>query len=126
MKITRIALAVLMMLAVTTTALAKNAPPTKQTFKQEMRLQIRLIKKGAVEKMRVRFIERLRPRITRENLQDAVEEIGKYTIDDLVDHVKLGERDGRPTAKVMMKNGRKLTTFVLVDGHWLASSLWFK
>ena len=33
---------------------------------------------------------------------------------------------GQLTAKIKMKNGRTLTTFVLVDGEWQADTLWFK
>ena len=29
-------------------------------------------------------------------------------------------------AKIMMQNGRTLTTLILTDGQWLADTIWFK
>ena len=50
----------------------------------------------------------------------------KYTIDDLVGAVELGEAEGMKTAKIKMKNGRTLTTLVQTNGKWLADTVWFK
>jgi hypothetical protein len=125
MKIVRIGLIVLTALAFAAAALAGDAPATKKTFQQEIGFQIELMKKGDVEKLKVRFTERQR-NITKKMLQKAVKEVGKYSLDELVHQVEPGKYQGRLTAKIKMKNGRTLTTFVLVDGDWQADTLWFK
>ena len=126
MKIARIVLTVLIALAFAATALAGDAPATKKTFQQEIGFQIKLMKKGDLEKLKVRFTERQRNKITKKMLQKAVKEVGNYSIDDLVHKVEPGKYKGQLTAKIKMKNGRSLTTFVLVDGEWQADTLWFK
>jgi hypothetical protein len=120
------ALFVLVALAFAATALAGDAPATKKTFQDEISFQIKLMKKGDVEKLKVRFTERQRNKITKEMLEKAVKEVGHYSIDDLVHKVEPGKYKGQLTAKIKMKNGRSLTTFVLVDGDWQADTLWFK
>ena len=50
----------------------------------------------------------------------------KYTLDDLVGAVEMGEDEGKQTARIKMKNGRTLTTLILTDGKWLADTVWFK
>ena len=59
-------------------------------------------------------------------IQKGQTEAKDYTIDDLVDKVIEGEVDGQKAAKIMMKNGRTLTTLILVDGQWKADTIWFK
>ena len=56
----------------------------------------------------------------------AKKEVAGYTVAELVHEVVPGQYKGQKTAKIKMKNGRSLTTFVLVDGAWLADTLWFK
>jgi len=48
------------------------------------------------------------------------------SIDDLVNAIQMGEFEGKQTAKIMMKNGRTLTTLILTDGKWLSDTVWFK
>lgn len=48
------------------------------------------------------------------------------TLEDLVAKVEKSEFEGRPTAEITMKNGRTLTTLVLLGGRWLADTLWFR
>jgi len=122
----KIATTVLVSLAFAATALAGDAPATKKTFQQEIKFQIELMKKGDVEKLKVRFTERQRNKITKKMIEKAVKEVGNYSIDELVHKVEPGKYKGQLTAKIKMKNGRTLTTFVLVDGEWQADTLWFK
>jgi len=126
MKIIPIGLAILVALTFTANVFAGDAPATKKTFQQEISLQIELIKKADVEKLKVRFTERQRNKITKKMLQKAVKEVGSYSIDELVHKVEPGKYKGQQTAKIKMKNGRSLTTFMLVDGEWQADTLWFK
>jgi len=126
MKIVQTGLTTMIALAFVANVLAGDAPATKKTFQQEISFQIELIKKGDVEKLKVRFSERQRKKITKEMLQKAVKEVGSYSIDELVHKVEPGKYKGQLTAKIKMKNGRSLTTFVLVDGEWQADTLWFK
>jgi hypothetical protein len=126
MKIVRIGLTVLVTLAFAATTLAGDAPATKKTFQDEISFQIKLMKKGDVEKLKVRFTERQRDKITKEMIKKAVKEVGNYSIDELVHKVEPGKYKGKLTAKIKMKNGRSLTTFVLEDGKWQADTLWFK
>jgi hypothetical protein len=126
MRVIGIGSAILVVLACAATALAGDAPATKETFKKEIGFQIELMKKGDLEKLKVRFTERQRNKITKKMIQKAVKEVGNYPIDELVHEVKPGEYKGQRTAKIKMKNGRTLTTFVLVDGAWQADTLWFK
>ncbi len=126
MKIVRIVLAVLVTLTFAATALAGDAPANKKTFQQEISFQIELMKKGDVEKLKVRFTERQRNKITKKMIEKAVKEVGNHSIDELVHKVEPGKYKGQLTAKIKMKNGRSLTTFVLVDGEWQADTLWFK
>ena len=122
----KIATTVLVLLAFAATALAGDAPATKKTFQQEIGFQIKLMKKGDVEKLKYRFTERQRNKITKKMIEKAVKEVGNYSIDELVHKVEPGKYKGQLTAKIKMKNGRTLTTFVLVDGEWQTDTLWFK
>jgi hypothetical protein len=126
MKTVRIVLIALVALSFSATALAGDAPATKKTFQQEIKFQIELMKKGDVEKLKFRFTERQRKKITKKMIEKAVKEVGNYSIDELVHKVEPGKYKGQLTAKIKMKNGRTLTTFVLVDGEWQADTLWFK
>lgn len=88
--------------------------------------QLEQLKAGDVAALKAGFTERLRERITQEVVDKAKGEAAKQSLDDLVDRVEPGTDGGTRTAKVMMKNGRTLTTLIEVDGRWLADTLWFR
>jgi len=98
----------------------------KKSPKDSMAYQFELLKAGDTEKLKQCFTERLRERITPEAVEKGKSEAGNYTLDDLVASVEMGEAEGHQTAKIMMKNGRTLTTLVQTDGKWLADTIWFK
>jgi hypothetical protein len=116
---------ILVALGLASTALAEDPPATKKGFQEAISVQIELAKKGDLEKFRSRFTERLRSRITRKMMSKAVK-ADNTPLDELVYAVEPGSHEGKRSAKVKMKNGRTLTTFVLVDGDWLTDTLWFK
>lgn len=88
--------------------------------------QLELLKAGDAGRLRKCFTERLRSRISDELIQKNKEVASHYDFDDLVSSVELGEADGQKTAKIKMKDGRTLTTLLLIDGRWLADTIWFK
>ena len=88
--------------------------------------QMKLLAAGDVEKLKACFTERLRSSITAESVAKGKEELSSYTLDDLYASEERGEYKGSETCKVKMKNGRTLTAFMLVDGHWLADTVWFQ
>jgi hypothetical protein len=88
--------------------------------------QVELIKTGDLEKFKACFTDRQSHKITKAMIDKAKKELASYTLDDLVHSVKLGEYQGKKTAKIKMKNGRTLTTLILTKGKWLADTLWFK
>ena len=94
--------------------------------KDSIAYQFELVKEGNTDKLKECFTERLRDRITPEAVEKAKSQASNYTLDDLVASVEMGEAEGKNTAKVMMKNGRTLTTLVQTDGKWLADTVWFK
>ncbi len=96
------------------------------TPREEIERQIGLLKAEKTADLQSCFTERLRDRITDEAVSAGKAEVEKYAIDDLFASVETGEREGRKTAKIKMKNGRTLTTLVLVDGRWLADTIWFR
>jgi hypothetical protein len=87
--------------------------------------QFELVKAGDADKLRPCFTERLRDRITKELVDKAKGEAGRYTLDDLYASAEPGEYEGKKTMKIKMKNGRTLTTLVQTDGKWLADTIWF-
>ena len=87
--------------------------------------QFELVKAGDADKLRECFTPRLRDRITKELVDKAKGEAGRYTMDDLWASAEPGEYEGKKTMKVKMKNGRTLTTLVQTDGKWLADTIWF-
>ena len=109
-------------------ATASNASneSLKKSPKDSMAYQFELLKAGDTEKLKQCFTERLRERITPEAVEKGKSEAGNYTLDDLVGSVEMGQAEGKQTAKIMMKNGRTLTTLVQTDGKWLADTIWFK
>jgi hypothetical protein len=98
----------------------------KKSPKDSIAYQFELVKEGNVDKLKECFTERLRDGITAETVEKGKSQASKYTLDDLVASVEMGEAEGKNTAKVMMKNGRTLTTLVQTDGKWLADTVWFK
>ncbi|HKE58390.1 MAG TPA: hypothetical protein VKB46_16880, partial [Pyrinomonadaceae bacterium] len=88
--------------------------------------QFQLVKEGNVEKLKGCVTERLRDLVTPETVEKGKAQSANYTLDDLVASVEMVEDAGQKTAKIMMKNGRTLTTLVETDGKWLADSVWFK
>jgi broad specificity phosphatase PhoE len=106
-------------------ARADEAEDTK-AVKQEIQAQIDLIKADKADELKKHFTERQRKKLTAEIVAAGKKEVEKYTLDDLIASVGYGEFDGKKTAKIKMKNGRTLTTLMLVDGKWLADTIWFK
>ncbi len=93
--------------------------------KGSLAYQFELVKAGDADKLRPCFTERLRDRITKERVDKAKGEAGRYTMDDLWASAEPGEYEGKKTMKVKMKNGRTLTTLVQTDGKWLSDTVWF-
>jgi len=109
-------------------ATASNASneSLKKSPKDAIAYQFELLKAGDTDKLKECFTERLRERITPEAVEKGKAQAGSYTLDDLVGSVEMGQAEGQQTAKIMMKNGRTLTTLVQTDGKWLADTVWFK
>jgi hypothetical protein len=98
----------------------------KKSPKDSLAYQFGLLKAGDTDKLKQCFTERLRERITPEAVEKGKSEAGNYTLEDLVGSVEMGQAEGHETAKIMMKNGRTLTTLVQTDGKWLADTIWFR
>lgn len=98
----------------------------KKSPKDSIAYQFDLLKAGDTDKLKLCFTERLRERITPEAVEKGKSEAGNYTLDDLVASVEMGGAEGQQTAKILMKNGRTLTTLVQTDGNWLADTIWFR
>jgi len=64
--------------------------------------------------------------VTKENVEKGKTDISQYKLEDLVESVEDGEFDGKKTIKIKMKNGRSLTTLMLLEGKWLADTIWFR
>ena len=113
-----------------TTASSSNSAASdealKKSPKDSIAYQFGLLKEGNVSQLRECFTERLRERITDEAVEKGKSQASNYSLDDLVASVELGEADGHQTARIMMKNGRTLTTLIQVDNKWLADTVWFK
>lgn len=117
--IVRIAIVVLVVLV---TAMVASADE-KADARTAIAKQLEQIKKGDVEGLKAGFTERQRSKITADMVKQAADTVSKMTIDDLVGSASM-ETKGQ--LKIKMKNGRTLTTLVLVKGTWLADTLWFK
>lgn len=98
----------------------------KDDAKKEISTQLALLLAGKVGDLKAHFTERQKERVTPEAVAKGTEKTAKLTIDELVESVETGEYEGAKTLKIKMKNGRTLTTLVLVDGKWLADTIWFK
>lgn len=99
---------------------------SKETAKAEIGRQFELLKKGDVTKLRARFTERQKERVTADKVKKAQKELTKYTLDDLVESVIEDQYQGKRTIKIKMKNGRTLTTLVEENGQWYADTIWFR
>jgi len=109
-----------------TTSAKSNEDALKKSPKDSIAYQFQLVKEGNVEKLKDCVTERLRDRVTPETVEKGQAQSANYTLDDLVASVEMAEDAGQKTAKIMMKNGRTLTTLIETDGKWLADSVWFK
>lgn len=98
----------------------------KKSPKDSIAYQFGLLKEGNVSQLRACFTERVRERITDEAVEKGKLQASNYSLDDLVASVEMGEAEGHSTAKIMMKNGRTLTTLIQVEDKWLADTVWFK
>jgi len=108
------------------TAANASTDGLRKSPKDSIAYQFELLKAGDTDKLKECFTERLRERITPEAVAKGKSEAGNYTLDDLVGSIELGPAEGPQTAKIMMKNGRTLTTLVQTDGKWLADTIWFR
>lgn len=98
----------------------------KATAKAEIGKQFALLKRGDTVALKARFTDRQKERVTADKVKKAQQEIKKYTLDDLVESAIEGEYEGKKTIKIMMKNGRTLTTLVEENGQWYADTIWFR
>lgn len=89
-------------------------------------LQLGLIKKQDVEALKPYFTKRLRSRITAKMLEQAARETESATPEELVHSVQVDDAENQIQARIMMKNGRTLTTLIPVNGKWEADTIWFK
>ena len=94
--------------------------------KNSVAYQLDLVKAGDLEKLKECFTPRVRDGITKELIDKAKADSGKYNLEDLYASEERGEAEGKQTAKVKMKNGRTLTTLIQSDRKWLADTIWFK
>lgn len=94
--------------------------------KAEIGKQFELLKKGDVAKLKARFTDRQKERVTADKVKKAQAEIQNYTLDDLVASTIEGEYQGKKTIKIKMKNGRTLTTLVQEGSEWYADTIWFR
>jgi hypothetical protein len=108
------------------TAETKTPPVNQDSPKDAIAHQIALIKDGKADELLVCFTERLRDQITPEAVKEAQEQLADMTLEDLVDQIEEGEDEGVKTAVIKMKNGRKLTTLLMIDGQWQADTIWFR
>jgi hypothetical protein len=120
---TRIGLIVLMVFTLIGSGYSEDAITIS---KNTLKTQIELMKKGDLENLKACFTERVRDVITLESMKSGLEGVTKYTLDDLVSKVVEGDYNGNRTIKIKMKNGRTLTTLVLIDGKWFSDRVWFK
>jgi len=108
------------------TKTTSNDEALKKSPKDSIAYQFDLLKDGNVSQLRECFTDRIKDRVTDEAVAKGKSQASSYSLDDLVASVEMGEAEGHQTAKIMMKNGRTLTTLVQVDNKWLADTVWFK
>ncbi len=112
----------------TTTKSSDTSPISDNSLsnpKDSIVYQLQLIKSGDVVKLQTCFTDRVKDSVTKDAVEKAKTDAVKYTIDDLVGSVEMGESDGKKTAKIKMKNERTLTTLIETNGKWLADTIWF-
>jgi hypothetical protein len=97
-----------------------------ETAKAEIGRQFELLKKGDLQKLKARFTDRQKERVTAEKVKKAQADIQNYTIDDLVASTIEGEYQGKRTIKIKMKNGRTLTTLIQEGSEWYSDTIWFR
>jgi hypothetical protein len=109
-------------------AVVKTEEPDNSlaTPKDALRHQLELLKAGDLEKFKACFTARQQEQITAEAIKAGQEELANFTLGSLYGSDEYGEYDGQKTCKVKMENGRTLTTFIEVDGKWLADTVWFQ
>ena len=109
----------------TTTKTTENA---LKDPKGSVAYQFEALKAGDFEKLKSCFTDRVRERVSKEDVDKAKEKMAeaKMTLDDLYASAEMGEYEGKKTAKIKMKNGRTLTTLVETDGKWLSDTIWYK
>lgn len=98
----------------------------KKSPKDSIAYQFGLLKDGSVSQLRECFTDRIKEKITDEAVEKGKSQASSYSLDDLLASVEMGEAEGHQTAKIIMKNGRTLTTLIQVDNKWLADTVWFK
>lgn len=103
-----------------------NDEALKKSPKDSIAYQFGLLKEGNASQLRECFTDRIKERVTDEAVEKGKSQASEYSLDDLVASVEMGEAEGHQTAKIMMKNGRTLTTLVQVENKWLADTVWFK
>jgi len=85
------------------------------------------INAGDLAKVKSLLSARQRSKITAEMIGKAKHQLGKMTVEELVDSVDAQPDDKKPTTvKIKMKGGRTLTTLIKVKGMWYADTIWFK
>ncbi|MEX2216209.1 MAG: hypothetical protein WD768_19010 [Phycisphaeraceae bacterium] len=98
-----------------------------QDPKDAIAYQFELLKAGETDKLKNCFTDRQKERITAEVVAQGKTEAASMSLEDLVASVEMGEFEGKKTAKIMMKGGKRtLTTLIMTDGKWLADTVWFK
>lgn len=99
-----------------------RAPEPKEAIAR----QIQLVMDGEINALRNSFTPRLRGEINMMTLMDARDALEGVNLDDLVDKVVIQQHDGKKTAELTMKNGRKLTTLIWEKNVWLADTIWWE
>jgi hypothetical protein len=109
-----------------TSTITKSGDASLSDPKGSIAYQLELLKAGDADKLQsCCFTDRIRDRVTKDAVEKGKGNASKYTIDDLVDSVEMGQYEGKKTAKIKMKNGRSLTTLVETNGKWLSDTIWF-
>jgi hypothetical protein len=109
-----------------TSIITKTTDASPSDPKGSIAYQFDLLKAGDADKLRACFTDRVKDSVTKESVEKGKSEAAKYTLDDLVGSVEMGEYEGKKTAKIKMKNGRTLTTLIETNNKWLADTIWFK
>ena len=108
-----------------------DTKPTAETNKlstpqDSIEYQFELVRAGDFENLKECLTDRAKASLTEEIVENAKANAAEYKMEDLFASSEEGELDGNKTAKVIMKNGRTLTTLVETNGRWLADTIWFK